>query len=131
MVRDYDDEALPSVYNVEEIPGMEVAGGSTMKVFRGLDLMLGFSSLDPDLDELSAYSHPWEQLTFVRQGTCEVLIGDETTTAEAGDVFAVPPGVDHAVRPTSEEKCELIDFWPLVEGYLDQTEYQDEFADEE
>jgi hypothetical protein len=58
MVRDYDDEALPSVYNVEEIPGMEVAGGSTMKVFRGLDLMLGFSSLDPDLDELSAYSHP-------------------------------------------------------------------------
>lgn len=131
MVRDYDSERLPSVYNVEDIPEIEVAGGSTMQVFRGLDLMLGFSSLDPALDELSAYSHPWEQITFVRQGTCEVLIGDETTTAESGDVFTVPPDVDHAVRPTSEEECKLLDFWPLVEGYLEHTEYQDEFADNE
>lgn len=131
MATDYDESQLPSVYNVEDIPELEVAGGSTMQVFRGMDLMVGFSSLDPELDELSTYSHPWEQITFVRKGTCEVLVGDETTTAEPGDVFAVPPGVDHAVRPTSEEQCKLIDFWPLVEDYLDQTEYQDEFDSEE
>lgn len=128
MVRSYRKEALPSVYNVEDIPEWDVTEHSSMQVLRGQNLMVGFSTLGPDLDELSPYSHPWEQITMVTQGSCELLVGEQVTSVSEGDVFAVPPAVEHGVRVTSDTDCKLIDFWPLVERYLDYTAYQNEFV---
>lgn len=117
------------MYSVADIPEREVTDHSTMRVFRGQNLMVGFSRLDPAIDELSPYAHPWEQITLVTRGSCDLLVGDRVRSVSEGDVFAVPPGVDHGVRVTSESACELLDCWPLVERYLDYTDYQDEFAD--
>jgi len=131
MARSYRDEASPRLYNRDEIPEEEITDHSTMQVFRGQNLMLGFCTLTPEIDEFAPYSHPWEQITMVTRGTCDVLVGDEVMSASQGDVFAVPPNVEHAVRVTGDEECELVDFWPLVEEYLEYTAYQDEFADED
>ncbi|WP_266081339.1 cupin domain-containing protein [Haladaptatus caseinilyticus] len=92
-------------------------------------MMVGFSTLSPEIDEFSPYTHPWEQITMVTRGTCDVLIGGAVQSASKGDMFAIPPNVEHAVRVTSDKDCELIDIWPLVEDYLEYTEYQDEFGD--
>lgn len=131
MTRSYDESEIPSVYSAADIPAAEVIEGATMRVFRGLDQMLGFSTLQPGLEVEDTYSHPWEQITLVREGTCEVTVADETFAAGPGDVFFVPPGVEHAVEPTSEEPCELLDVWPVREDYLEGTDYQREFPGEE
>lgn len=130
MARNYREDERPRVYSKEDIPARDVTEHSTMQVFRGQNLMVGFSTLSPELDEISPYAHPWEQITLVTRGSCEVLVDDRRFEATEGDVFAVPPGVDHGVRVTSNTECELVDFWPLVEEYLPYTDYQREFDDE-
>lgn len=127
MARHYKEDEIPEVYNfVEDIPGREVREGVHQKVFRGLNGLVGFTTLEPGM-EPGPHSHPWEQIAFIYSGTCDFHVGDEVVSVEEGDIFVIPPGETHYAVPNSDEPCVNLDFWPLREDYLDRTEYQSEF----
>lgn len=128
MVRHYDEDRIPTVYNLEDIPGFDIRTGVTQQVFRGLDLLVGFTTIEPEM-EAKPHSHPWEQITIIFEGQCDFTVGDETFAVEEKDVFFIPPDVEHYAEPNSEEPCINLDLWALREDYLPRTDYQTEFVD--
>jgi quercetin dioxygenase-like cupin family protein len=65
------------------------------------------------------HSHPHEQITYIAEGDLFFLAeGEETRRLGAGDLFAVPSGVPHAVQLLSP-RARLIDtFHPIREDFL-------------
>lgn len=127
MVRHYDPEEIPAVYNVfEEVPEREVREGVTIRMFRGLNLTMSWVRIEPGM-ETRPHAHPWEQIVHVLEGSADFHVGDEVVSVSAGDVFLIPPDVEHYEEPNSDEPCLLMDIWQLREGFLDLTAYQREF----
>lgn len=64
------------------------------------------------------HSHVHEQMTYIAEGECLVLIGDTKQKLKAGDIFAVPSNVPHSVQSLTK-KLKLIDtFSPIREDFL-------------
>jgi quercetin dioxygenase-like cupin family protein len=64
------------------------------------------------------HSHPHEQMSYVVAGELIVHVGDEQTRLGPGDIFAVPPDIQHTVQLLSEH-VRLVDvFTPLREEFL-------------
>lgn len=124
MVRFYDHEAIPAVYDVEEIPPRE-GDRVVQRVFRGNDRLVSFSSFEPNA-AANRHDHPWEQITHVLAGAATFHIDDEPVPVDGGDIFLVPPCVPHYVT-TDDEPCRLLSIHPLREDKLELTEYQREF----
>jgi mannose-6-phosphate isomerase-like protein (cupin superfamily) len=102
-------------------PAEKVKEGLARRIVRTASLMtaaIDFSGGPwPQPDPL--HSHPHEQITFVAEGEIVfVAAGSEPQRLAAGDLFAVPSGVPHAVQlltPTAR----LIDtFTPIREDFL-------------
>lgn len=127
MVRHYHEDEIPTVYNIEDIPGFDIRQGVEQKIFRGIDLMLGFTTLEPGM-QAKPHSHPWEQITIIFEGQCDFTVGNETIAVEEKDVFFIPPGVDHYAEPNSDEPCVNLDLWALREDYVHRAKYQSEFV---
>jgi quercetin dioxygenase-like cupin family protein len=127
MVRQFEADAVPTVYNLEEIPKQDKGAGAVGQYFRGHDMIVGFNTLDAAKDH-SPHSHPWEQIAFVIEGSCEFVIGDDEVTLEAGDMVNIPPCVEHS--SATDETALLMAIWPLREDYLPFTDYQREFPSE-
>lgn len=125
MPRHYDADAIPAVYNIDELPEATLREGVHQKVLRGFDTLLGFTTLEPGCDT-AAHSHPWEQVAIILEGGCDFHVGGNVVEVGEGDVFVIPPGVEHYAEPTTED-CLNMDVWPLREDYLSRTDYQDEF----
>ncbi|MFC7133261.1 MULTISPECIES: cupin domain-containing protein [Salinibaculum] len=127
MVRHYDPEQIPAVYSVfDDIPERKVRKGVYQKMFRGLNMTMSWVRIEPDM-ETRPHSHPWEQVVFVVEGTADFHIDGEQISVEEGDVFFIPPNVEHYEEPNSDEPCILMDIWQMREGFLDLTDYQTEF----
>lgn len=79
------------------------------------DIMLVHYSLEAG-DEGAPHSHQEAvQASFVIEGSLE-LLGEYSTTIEAGDSYVIPPGITHGVR--AKEACRVIDaFSPPLEKY--------------
>lgn len=66
------------------------------------------------------HSHIHEQMTYIAEGECMVLIGDTKQKLKAGDIFAVPSNVPHSVQSLNK-KLKLIDtFSPIRADFLSQ-----------
>jgi quercetin dioxygenase-like cupin family protein len=65
------------------------------------------------------HSHPHEQITYIAEGELLFLTeGEETRKLVAGDLFAVPSGIPHAIQLLSQ-RARLIDtFHPIREDFL-------------
>lgn len=126
MPRQYHPEKIPQVYNIDDMPATEIRDGVSQKVFRGLDSLIGITTLEPGL-ETAPHSHPWEQVAYIMEGSCEFYVGDRSVHVAEGDMFVIPPGVDHYADPTEESVVNL-DVWPLREDYLPRSKYQKEFV---
>lgn len=64
------------------------------------------------------HSHPHEQISYVVEGYLEIHIGNEVTQIGPGDIYTVPPDVEHTIRLLSR-KVRLVDtFTPLREDFL-------------
>lgn len=126
MVRRYDADEIPAVYNVSEMPVHEREPGVQQRYFRGLDTLAGFTRVTSEREEASPHSHPWEQLCFIVDGACDFHVGDETVSVEEGDIFFVPPDTPHYSDPP-EDECTIMFFGPLREDYAERTAYQTEF----
>jgi quercetin dioxygenase-like cupin family protein len=62
------------------------------------------------------HSHPHEQIGYVTRGALEFTIGDQTVVLRAGDGYAIPGNVVHAVRAL-EDSAAVDVFSPVREEY--------------
>jgi len=129
MVRDHDESAIPSVYNLAEVPAFRDGPGIRQSVFRGNDHLLGFSIIGPEKPEADPHSHPYEQSNLLIEGRLEFLVDGESVFLEPYDALTIPPGVPHTSRPVDDGRAVLLAFWPLREDRLEATSYQREFYD--
>jgi quercetin dioxygenase-like cupin family protein len=127
MVRHYDADEIPSVYDLTDVPLARDEPGFTQVVFRGVDQMMGFSVIQPDKEDSPTHSHPWEQMNYLAEGRLDFVVGDERVTLERHDAITIPPGIEHASRAVADEPATLLAFWPLREDRVDDTDYQREF----
>lgn len=130
MVRDYDESAIPAVYNLEEVPPVRDEPGFTQVVYRGIDQMIAFTVVEPDKEDTDTHSHPWEQTNVLVEGEIDFIVGDEQVSLKQYDALTVPPGVEHTSRATSDEVAKMMVIWPLREDRVSGTEYQTEFDTE-
>jgi quercetin dioxygenase-like cupin family protein len=64
------------------------------------------------------HSHPHEQVSYVASGELLVIIGEEKTRLNEGDLFTVPANVPHAIQTLSKH-VRLIDaFNPIRKDFL-------------
>jgi len=94
----------------------ELDSGGERRILAYTDeIMLVHYSLKPG-DEGAPHSHEETvQASFVIEGSLE-LLGEYSTTVEAGDSYVIPPGITHGVQ--AKEPCQVIDaFSPPLEKY--------------
>lgn len=127
MVRKYDPSEIPSVHDLRDAPVAKEGKGFEQVVFRGIDQMVGMTTIGPEREDKPQHSHPWEQTNVVMEGEVDFLVDGERISLEAFDALEIPPEVLHASRAVSDEPATLLAFWPLREDRLDATEYQTEF----
>jgi len=127
MVQDYDKSEIPAVYNLIDVPPHRDEKSMTQSIFRGLDRMVGLSTIEPDKPDTEPHTHPYEQLNLLIEGELDFIVGDEQISLQPYDIIAIPPGVEHTSRAVSDEPAKLLAFWPLREDRLSATEYQREF----
>jgi quercetin dioxygenase-like cupin family protein len=131
MVKQYQEDEIPAVYNLEDIPPYNVRQGLDLHIFRGLDTLLSTATIEPDADlETNPHSHPWEQIVYIIQGSVYYNLGDERIHVSEGDMFHIPPGVEHYAEqdPECEETVVNLDVFPMREDYAEHADYQQEFA---
>lgn len=124
MVRQYDADAVPTVYRLADVPTRE-SDGTVQRFLRGLDVMLGTTRVKPGRVS-DRHAHPWEQLVYVLDGTCTFHVGSTALDVAAGDALWVPPGVEHGADG-GDAPCTLLFCGPLREDALEETAYQREF----
>lgn len=129
MARDYDEDAIPSVYNLEDVTPYRQEKGFEQVVFRGIDQMVGFSQITPERPDSEPHSHPFEQLNMLVEGRLDFLVDGERLELEPYDTLAIPPETPHTSRAVEGESATLIAFWPLREDRVDGTAYQAEFPE--
>lgn len=129
MARDYDEDAIPSVYNLEDVTPYRQEQGFEQVVFRGVDQMVGFSRISPERPDSEPHSHPFEQLNMLVEGRLDFLVDGERLELEPYDTLAIPPGIPHTSRAVEGETATLLAFWPLREDRIEGTAYQEEFPE--
>ena len=125
MVRDYHEDRIPAVYNRSELPATEKREGVEQQYFRGMNTLVGFTTAEAGITG-QPHHHPWEQINFVVEGSCEFRVGDEVAAVREGDIFVIPPDVEHNVESV-ESSVTICFISPLREDYLPKTAYQEEF----
>jgi quercetin dioxygenase-like cupin family protein len=66
---------------------------------------------------LPRHSHPHEQTGFLISGRIRLLIGTEEHSAEAGDSWSIPGGVEHGAE-ILEDSAAVEVFSPVRDDYL-------------
>lgn len=127
MVRHLDESKIPTAYNLDDIPATTLRAGVSIRSFRSLQQTISITELEPDA-ETNRHEHPWEQTVFVLDGQVRYEVEDETIMLAAGDIFFLPPGVEHDLEPV-DGPCTLLSVWPLREDMAEAVAYQEEFAE--
>ena len=127
MVREYDESAVPSVYNLRDAPPVRDEPGFRQVVFRGMDQLIGFSQVSPEKEDGDPHTHPYEQTNMLVEGRLDFLVDGERVELRPYDALSIPPRVPHTSRTVEDESATLLAFWPLREDLLDGTDYQREF----
>ena len=121
-----NDHAKFPGYNWSTIPVRESRKGIMQRVFRGDDVLVGYSELHPHM-EPSPHSHPYEQLFMIIKGRVKLHVGDEVIECTSGAVVRIPPNVIHWAEPPSVEDGVAInmDIWtPYRSDFGEFTAYQ-------
>lgn len=129
MARDYDESAIPSVYNLQDAPAYRDDPGFRQVIFRGVDRMIGFGEVGPEKADAEPHTHPYEQINMLVDGRLDFLVNGERIELEPYDAVAIPPEVPHTSRVVEGASATLIAVWPLREDCLDATAYQREFPE--
>ena len=69
-------------YNWKTIPVRESRKGIMQRVFRGNDVLIGYSELHPHMDP-SPHSHPYEQIFMIVKGRVKLHVGEQVIAMHA------------------------------------------------
>ena len=104
--------------NFDEIKRIFARPGVNRRSFSGEKCMLVVNEIEA-FAEPALHSHPHEQLTYILEGECNFIFGEESVHMGPGDVVLVPPNVPHTLRPIGNKTIVNIDvFSPIREDYL-------------
>ncbi len=104
--------------NFDEIKRVIAREGVNRRVFAGDNSMIVLNEIKASAQP-AFHSHGQEQLTYILEGECEFIVGEDVVRMGKGDVILVPPNVVHALRPLGEETILNLDvFSPIREDYL-------------
>jgi Uncharacterized conserved protein, contains double-stranded beta-helix domain len=94
----------------------ELDGNGERRILAYTDeMMLVHYSLESGAEGALHSHEDTVQASFVIEGSLK-LLGEYSTTVEAGDSYVIPPGIRHGVR--ANEPCKVIDaFSPPLEKY--------------
>lgn len=90
--------------------------GAEEKAFSGNGMSLALHRLDPKAYIPMAHAHANEQLVWMMEGTCDVVLGDETTGERVirmgpGSILAIPPHVAHKSIPVDGDTIVSLDIF--------------------
>jgi quercetin dioxygenase-like cupin family protein len=113
-------------YQWDALPKETVRPGVTRAGFRGENALLVMNWLEPGM-QTRPHSHPFEQLSYIVQGTMRFVVGSEVIEAPAGTVIRIPPDVEHYGEPIGNQPVLNLDvFSPFREDYGHLVEYQEQ-----
>mgnify|MGYP002760225158 FL=1 len=126
MVREYDREEVPAVYDLRAVETVKEREGYRQVVFRGVDMMLGHTTIEPTCDDRPPHTHPWEQINMLMEGELQFLVDGTVVDLQPHHAMVIPPDVPHAAR-SADVGATLLAVWPLREDRVEMTQYQREF----
>ncbi len=104
--------------NWNSIKRVQSRNNVARRVFSGKNSMMVFNELSPS-SQPNLHQHPHEQLTYIVEGTCRFVLGDEVLNMVTGDIILIPPDVPHSLEVTSKEPVLNLDvFSPIREDFL-------------
>jgi len=109
---------MAKMSNFDAIKRIFPRAGVNRRAFSGENCMLVVNEIECSAQP-ALHSHPHEQLTYILEGECQFILGEESIHMGAGDVILVPPNVPHTLRPLGKKTIVNIDvFSPIREDYL-------------
>ena len=104
--------------NWKKISRFQARDGVTRRVFSGKNSMMVLNELMSSASP-ALHQHPHEQLTYIIEGTCKFVIGNDVVNMAEGDLILIPPNVPHSLEVTSDKPVLNLDvFSPIREDYL-------------
>lgn len=101
--------------HLNDIQSKLLTAGILGKYVHGEKSTLGVVEIKKGSD-MSAHSHPHEQITMVLEGELEMLIGQEKFILKPGTIHVIPSNTVHSAIAHTD--CKLIDiFSPTREEY--------------
>ena len=105
----------------EDAPRLETVNGRQREILMsGEKCMMMVNTIEPGILTLP-HSHPYEQITYLIEGTGILHIDGETREIEAQTTFLVPLDVAHSFDATGDKPAVLlVAFAPPREDYLER-----------
>ncbi|MGE0229292.1 MAG: cupin domain-containing protein [Dehalococcoidia bacterium] len=98
------------------------AGGDEILVRLGTggsDPVTVVEGVSEDREWAPQHSHPWDELTYVLEGTIEFRVGDLRSSGGPGALVSLPRGVPHTLRvPEGEARYLMITLGAPSLGFL-------------
>ena len=109
---------MATTANWAKLKRVPVRDGVTRRVFSGQKSMMVLNELMPSAKP-ALHQHPHEQLTYIIEGTCRFVIGEEVVDMAAGDIILINPDTPHSLEVTGDGPVLNLDvFSPIRDDYL-------------
>ncbi len=107
---------MPFFYSTKDRKPKEIVKGGRIRTFWGKNTLLSYVDIDPNVEVLR-HTHTQEQSGIMLEGNMEMRIGDEVAVLSPGDLYIIPPGVEHYAK-TCASKAKVLDtFGPIRDDY--------------
>ena len=103
-------------YDPAERETKELGPGVVARTFWGDRMLVSVGEFVPGA-EAAQHSHPHEQVGTVLDGEVTLVIGEESRTLKAGELFIVPGGVKHSATAGSSGAKVMDIFSPVREEF--------------
>ena len=107
---------MPYFYNAKDRKPKEIVKGGRIRTFWGHNTLLSYVDIDPNV-EVPRHTHTQEQSGIMLEGKMEMGIGDEVRVLSPGDIYIIPPGVEHYAKTTASKASVLDIFAPIRDDY--------------
>ena len=95
----------------------DIFPGLSIKTTAGGGMLVSVVNLEPG-SVVTPHSHHHEQMGLLISGHLEFTVGGVTRLLGPGDIWRIPGGVVHTVRPVDGPAVALDVFHPIREDYL-------------
>lgn len=115
--RDTAERRPLTYFQSSQITPRDIAPGIQIRPMWGERIMVSIIDVAPG-SEVPPHTHPHEQMGLVLEGGVTMVIGGDLRVLNPGDVYLVPPDVEHGVFAGSERARVVHIFSPPREDYM-------------